>query len=174
MMMARRLLNGEEDRRGMADAGSDAEWLGMKVCTKCGPPAQPIDNFAIRSRNKGTRQYVCRACQNAYVRQHYQIYRSKYIEKARRRTVSQSRINNEFVIDYLRQHPCADCGESNSIVLEFDHLRDKLMDVSVLSSEGYSLEKVKREIAKCDVVCANCHRRRTAKRAGSYRTLAVD
>ncbi len=157
----------------MADAGRDAELLEMKVCTKCGPPAQPIENFAIRSRAKGTRQAMCKTCQNAYVRQHYQTYRAKYIKKARLWSNNQSKVNAAFVIDYLRHHPCVDCGESDIVVLEFDHLRDKLMDVSVLCRGGYSLEKVKHEIAKCEVVCANCHRRRTAKRAGSYRTLAL-
>lgn len=156
----------------MADVGSDSDLVTMKVCTKCGPRAQPIENFAIRDRNKGTRQYVCRACQNAYVRQHYQINRTKYIEKARRRTVRQSAINNAFVIDYLRQNPCVDCGESDIIVLEFDHLGEKLTEVSELCTAGYSLEAVKREIDKCEVVCANCHRRRTAKRARWYRTRA--
>ena len=75
----------------------------------------------------------------------------------------------ELLIEYLSSHPCADCGETDIIVLEFDHLRDKEADVSVLAREGYSLEKVKREIDKCEVVCANCHRRRTAKQFGWYR-----
>lgn len=147
--------------------------MEMRVCTNCGPPAQPIENFAIRNRGKGTRQYVCRVCQNAYVRQHYRTYRAKYIDKARRRTIRQSAINNEFVIAYLRQHPCVDCGEIDIIVLEFDHLGEKLTEVSELCTAGYSLEAVKREIDKCEVVCANCHRRRTAKRAGWYRTRAT-
>ena len=49
------------------------------------------------------------------------------------------------------------CGEPDIVVLEFDHQRDKLLDVSTLSREGYSLDKLKQEIAKCEVVCANCH-----------------
>lgn len=158
----------------MTDAGHDADSVGMKVCTKCGPPAQPIENFAVRDREKGTRQYVCRSCQNAYGRQHYQIHRAKYIDKALRRNAKQNKINAEFLIDYLRHHPCVDCGESDIVVLEFDHLRDKIMDVSELVTAAYSLEKVKREIDKCEVVCANCHRRRTAKRARWYRAHAFD
>lgn len=157
----------------MADAACDADVMAMKVCTKCGPPAQQIQNFAIRNRARGTRSPVCKTCQNAYGRAHYQTYRAKYIEKARRRTVKQSRINTDFVLDYLRQHPCVDCGESDVVVLEFDHLRDKLMEVSELRTAGYSLESVKREIDKCDVVCANCHRRRTARRGGWHTTLAL-
>lgn len=146
--------------------------MEMKVCTRCGPPAQAIENFAIRSHVKGTRQAACRQCQRMYGKAHYVANRPAYIRKARLRNARQNRINAEFLIDYLRAHPCADCGETDIIVLEFDHLRDKMLDVSVLSREGYSLERIKSEIAKCEVVCANCHKRRTAQRGGWYRFLA--
>jgi hypothetical protein len=99
--------------------------METKVCTRCGPPAQPIDNFAIRNRARGTRQYICRNRQNEYVRAHYYANRAAYIEKARVRNTEQIRINGEFLIEYLRSHPCVDCGETDIIVLEFDHLRDK-------------------------------------------------
>ncbi len=112
---------------------------------------------------------MCKACQNEYVRSHYQAYRTKYIQKARLRNAAQSKINGDFLIEYLSQHPCVDCGEDDIVVLEFDHQRDKLLNVSVLSREGYSLDKLKQEIAKCEVVCANCHRRRTAKQFGWYK-----
>lgn len=151
---------------GMSDSASISGEI--KVCTQCGL-AQPIENFSVRNRAKGTRQAACKNCQNEYVRNHYQTYRLKYIKKARVRTIEQIRINNEFMIEYLSNHPCLDCGEQDIIVLEFDHLRDKIADVSVLARGGYSLEKLKQEVAKCEVVCANCHRRRTAKRAGTYR-----
>jgi hypothetical protein len=143
--------------------------MDEKICTRCGPPAQPIENFAIRNRARGTRQYICRDCQNEYVRAHYRANRAAYIEKARVRNTEQIRINAEFMIAFLEDHPCVDCGESDIIVLEFDHLRDKVADVSVLARGGYSIETIQKEIDKCEVVCANCHRRRTAKRAGTYR-----
>jgi hypothetical protein len=65
---------------------------------------------------------------------------------------------------YLRSHPCIDCGETDVRVLQFDHCRgQKKAEVSRLIREGYSLEVIKAEMAKCDVVCANCHIRRTAR-----------
>ena len=112
---------------------------------------------------------MCKTCQRKYGQAHYQAYRLAYIKKARIRNAEQSRINAEYLIEYLGQHPCVDCGENDIVVLEFDHQRDKLLAVSVLCREGYSLDKVKQEIAKCEVVCANCHRRRTAKQFGWYR-----
>jgi 5-methylcytosine-specific restriction endonuclease McrA len=143
--------------------------VDVKICTRCGPPAQPIVNFAIRSRVRGIRQAVCKTCQNSYGREHYQANRSAYIAKARARNAEQSRTNADFLIEYLRNHPCVDCGESDIVVLEFDHQRDKTLTISTLSREGYSLERLRQEIAKCEVVCANCHRRRTAKLFGWYR-----
>jgi hypothetical protein len=155
-----------DQRFEMLDTGYSSNRIATKVCSKCGPPAQPIENFAICSRARGTRQAMCRSCQSHYSKVHYETYRSKYIRKARVRNAIQSSINAEFLIEYLKGHPCVDCGESDIVVLEFDHQRDKLLNISVLCRDGYSLEKLKQEIAKCEVVCANCHRRRTAKQFG--------
>jgi len=146
--------------------------MDVKVCSKCGLP-QPLDSFSIRNRSRGTWHPTCKSCQNEYVRRHYQTHRSAYIEKARTRNERQRRANEAFLVQYYSSHPCVDCGESDVVVLEFDHLRDKEANISALL-RGYSLEALKREIAKCDVVCANCHRRRTAQRAGWYRTAWTD
>lgn len=71
-------------------------------------------------------------------------------------------------MQYLREHPCVDCGEKDIMVLEFDHQRDKLMDISTLIRRG-SLQTVKNEVAKCEVRCANDHRRKTAKDFNHWR-----
>lgn len=56
---------------------------------------------------------------------------------------------------------CVDCGEKNHIVLDFDHLRDKKYNVSRMIHDGFSWKAIMREVSKCEVVCANCHRIRT-------------
>jgi hypothetical protein len=68
-----------------------------------------------------------------------------------------------------RKHPCVDCGERDPVVLEFDHLRDKVRNVSGMANACQPWAKIEAEIAKCEVVCANCHRRRTARRINSFR-----
>lgn len=73
-----------------------------------------------------------------------------------------------YVVDYLSQHPCADCGEEDVLVLEFDHLRDKSFSIP-WGIRNKPWTEVLEEIAKCEVVCSNCHRRRTATRAGFTR-----
>ena len=75
-----------------------------------------------------------------------------------------------YLIEYFVTHPCVDCGETDPIVLEFDHLRDKRFEISE-ALHGRTWQSILDEIEKCEVVCANCHRRRTAHRRGTLRTI---
>ena len=59
---------------------------------------------------------------------------------------------------------CVDCGINNHIILDFDHLRDKKYNISRMVHDGFSWKAIKKEIAKCQIVCANCHRIRTYNR----------
>jgi len=75
--------------------------------------------------------------------------------------------NKLKLLSYLLEHPCVDCGESDPIVLDFDHSRGvKRECIARMLSCAWST--IVLEIEKCDVVCANCHRRRTAKRHGRW------
>lgn len=66
---------------------------------------------------------------------------------------------------YKQSKGCQDCSETDPIVLEFDHREPSKKEVTIgtVIRFGWSLERLMKEIEKCDVVCANCHRRRTAK-----------
>jgi hypothetical protein len=72
--------------------------------------------------------------------------------------------------DILCHSTCSDCGLADPAVLEFDHVGPKTMEVGKLVREAYRLERVIAEVANCEVVCANCHRRRTRRRVRSWRT----
>lgn len=78
------------------------------------------------------------------------------------------------MIEYLRGHPCRDCGESDPVVLDFDHLPGFAKRFEIARAVGASTRSwasILAEIEKCEVVCANCHRRRTARRAGHRKHL---
>ena len=78
------------------------------------------------------------------------------------------------MIEYLRTHPCVDCGEADLVVLELDHLPEfeKKFEVSrAVGSSTRSWNSISSGIEKCEVVCANCHRRRGARRGGFRRHL---
>lgn len=80
--------------------------------------------------------------------------------------------DKEYVASYLAIHPCVDCGESDPIVLTFDHLPDgekKRANVADMVHQGLAIETIAAEISKCDVVCYNCHSLREQARRGAYR-----
>jgi hypothetical protein len=83
-----------------------------------------------------------------------------------RRRIAQER-NKTYVLGYLYQHPCVDCGETDPVVLEFDHVRgEKIRPISHMVSTQAPLATLVQEIGKCEVRCANCHRRKTFKQLG--------
>lgn len=101
--------------------------------------------------------------QRAYQRKHYEANRDKY-NASRKTSNAKIRENcSKYIDEYLLSHPCITCGESDPIVLEFHHRNpeDKLGCIANLVS--WSLTIVMQEIEKCDVMCANCHRKVTHK-----------
>ena len=133
----------------------------MKTCTRC-KKEKPEKDFNFKYKSKGIRSSHCKTCSRLYVRSHYKKHKSYYLRKAKTRNSRLRFEARKFILEYLSAHPCIDCGESDSLVLEFDHRGNKLRAVSHLARE-VSIDKIKLEIEKCEVRCANCHRRRTAK-----------
>ena len=97
--------------------------------------------------------------QREAVRRHYEKNRAAMIERSAIHKKSHRETVRNYVLAYLKDHPCVDCGETDPIVLEFDHLRDKVFNISEASKYGF--DRIKEEIDKCEVRCANCHRRKT-------------
>ena len=135
----------------------------MRACTKCGE-LKPLEAFPPVRRGEPKRQTWCRDCFAAYGVEYYRKNREG--QKARLlRNASARRADNRIrAIKYLRAHPCVDCGETDIVVLQFDHLRDKKSDVTALITSGATWAAIEREIAKCEIRCANCHRLETARR----------
>ena len=153
--------------------GTSVRFLMLPIMAKCSrcKEEKPDDEFAWRRRKLGKRDTYCRPCRSAYHREHYLANKQRYIAFARQRKVAMVEERMQYLVAFLRDHPCVDCGESDPIVLEFDHLGDKKFGISD-GIQSRRWKDVLDEIAKCEVVCANCHRRRTAKRGG-FRRAAV-
>lgn len=131
-----------------------------------------MEEFAWRRKAKGQRDNYCRPCRTAYGQEHYAANRERYIKLAgvRKKAVVLERV--EFLVEFFKANPCVDCGEADPVVLEFDHLRDKEFSIAK-GLQDRNWQTVLDEIAKCDVVCANCHRRRTARRGGFVRAVVA-
>jgi hypothetical protein len=130
-----------------------------------------VEEFNWRWKSLGIRQRTCRDCQKEQKNDWYQ--RNSEAHKANMYEQKLRKINEarEYVLDYFSSHPCVDCGERDPSVLEFDHVRgNKRMEVSRLIRNGHSLSVIQEEVSKCVVRCANCHRRKTNRDSGSWRS----
>lgn len=134
-------------------------------CTKCRKNTAPED---FPSNGRKGRRRVCKTCWNAFMRPrsraHYQANKPYYLERNKRH-VQQV----QAYIREVKEQPCTDCKRSYPYyVMDFDHVRGKRYNVSFIARFG-SLEMARTEIAKCDLVCANCHRERTHQRQRARR-----
>ncbi len=70
--------------------------------------------------------------------------------------------------EFLSKRCCVDCGENDFRVLDFDHTErnKKFKSVSDMRSGHYSWIKIESEIMKCEIRCANCHRKKTYVQLG--------
>jgi len=143
--------------------------FATRMCARC-LLDKPLHDFGLKNPAKGWYSSYCRPCTRERSKEHYQKNLVAYITRARTRSRTDRDRNRAYVAEYLATHPCIDCGESDAVVLEFDH-RDpgtKLENVARLLHTG-TLTAVQAEIEKCDVRCGNCHRIRTANQFGWYR-----
>lgn len=129
-----------------------------KKCRKCGVTKPQLDfektKYGYRTR--------CLECRRTYNRERgRKKERKEYVAAWQRR---RSRENYQKLWDYLKLHPCVLCAEGDPLVLDFDHVRgEKHRNISRLAHVGSSWALIEEELQKCQVLCANCHRRKTAK-----------
>lgn len=96
----------------------------------------------------------------ANVKRHYEANKEYYRQKN-----TKARLRKAEYIREQRQQPCADCGiEYPFYVMEFDHIDPKQKEYSIAGMTNASWTKIKAEIQKCELICANCHAIRTYNR----------
>jgi hypothetical protein len=141
----------------------------MRRCARCGEE-KPTSEFNWKNEAKGWLASYCKPCVREHSREHYIANKRSYIERTRRRKRQERANRAHLIVQYLESHPCVDCGETDPLVLEFDHRGGKEFTIGrEFTSRPW--EDVLAEIDKCDVRCANCHRRRTAERGGFLRLV---
>ena len=134
----------------------------MKVCSTC-KGRKGLDSFNFKNKVRQTRNSVCKDCMKTYRSNHYANNKKTYLDQKTKRSL---KYRLEFY-DWLKKQECTDCGEKNFRVLELDHQRDKSYNISERISYT-PFKTIMKELEKCEVVCANCHRIRTARQFNYY------
>jgi hypothetical protein len=139
----------------------------LRRCSTC-KEVKAAREFHFANKAKGERQRCCKPCKAEHSRRWYERHKDRQIDTVR---ALQRRKAAEVaaIVAELKAEPCTDCGRSfPPEAMDFDHVRGtKIAGISQLVRGSHSLEAVLAEIAKCELVCANCHRIRTARRRGS-------
>lgn len=128
-----------------------------------------LDDFSFKNKIKNKRRKICKTCHSLYRKQHYLQNREKYLEKALRRNKKQGEVIAKYLFNILSKSQCIDCEKKDIIVLKFDHIKNKQFGIAEMYQKRYSLAAIKKELRKCVVRCANCHRRKTAKDVGFWK-----
>lgn len=138
----------------------------MSYPTHC-PHGHVYDEINTRwqVRSNGHKTPSCKTCQRARYKKEYHTeqmkkWRAKNKEHAHKTWTALRQAKKAWLDEYKSNHPCVKCGESDSVCLDFHHInpKDKELTLSVAVSRA-SLERIQKEIAKCEILCANCHRK---------------
>lgn len=142
----------------------------MKICSKC-KVEKPLTDFQLLfpSKNDGKLRPDCKQCKKSSNKKYNDSHKERMGARLKLSFPKALQNARNFVADYLKDHPCVDCGNFDVRVLEFDHVKDtKLKNISKLISQGSRLWRLEAEIKKCEVRCANCHRIKTIERGNWY------
>lgn len=139
-----------------------------KFCVRC-KTLKTVSKFGLNVRNCDGLQKYCRDCRKVSDKRSYDKRKKSILNTVRARKQKILLWFNEF----KSQCRCIDCGNTDPRVLEFHHTRDKRHHIASMVTQGYSIKSIQAEIAKCNVLCANCHRLTHAKIARSLESAMV-
>lgn len=143
--------------------------MQTKRCHEC-QKRRLLKFFNRNQSKKDGLQTICRDCNKSRSKRYYEQHKEKQKKQIYAAKIKRVKANQQLMLEHLQGKECVDCGETNPVTFEFDHVTDDKTDsVSRLLGAGYSWPTIQNEIGKCDLVCANCHRIRTYTRVNSYR-----
>lgn len=131
----------------------------MRTCRICGAKKND-DQFNFRA-GKVRRHNHCKACQKEISRKSYLKHRDRVLKRTKAKKKRYSVQSAAMIDKFLAGKICVICGETDRIVFEFHH-RDpakKKYNVGGMAQRGYAQKTILKEMKKCDILCANCHRR---------------
>lgn len=97
-----------------------------------------------------------------YMRNYQRSWHQRHKEKRLARTYEKKAAIRDYIQNIKSQLCCVDCGQRHPATLHFHHRNseDKMFNISDAVNKGFDLDRIKKEISKCIVLCANCHFKR--------------
>lgn len=129
----------------------------MRTCSIC-RETKPLEDFPWKIQARNVRQHECKPCKRERSKAYYRQDPEAQKKRAKRNNVVYYERNKRYVSSI--KLACSKCGDSRPYVLDFHHTDPSKKEflVSNFLGSGYALERLKAEIAKCIVLCSNCHR----------------
>lgn len=129
----------------------------MKLCSRC-REVKSFDQFHKSSRISDGHQTNCKPCRKVIDSDSYKKSKSRQESiKARRAVIRE--YNKTLMRRYKTLCGCRFCDEDEAVALDLHHLDPNEKDLNPSTAIGCSTSTLKREIRKCIVLCANCHRK---------------
>ena len=142
----------------------------MKVCSRCKIKKSLEEFVKNKSKPDGYSTY-CKSCKRIKDNESYRTSQARRDNIRRIRETATDKLD-VYLIEYLLSHPCVDCGNKDIRVLEFDHVdNNKEYNISIMRRNKVSVEKIGKEISKCEVRCSNCHKIRHSVEKNDWRNV---
>jgi hypothetical protein len=130
----------------------------MKKCTICKELKAEFE-FNKKPSNKDGLQTKCRLCSSSLAKSRYYANAEAERDRVQKRKDELTERFQEYKTGLKCQNP--KCHESDPCCLEFHHLNPNTKDFDLASAarQGYSWDRLMKEVDKCAVLCSNCHRK---------------
>ncbi len=130
----------------------------MKTCSIC-KEEKDLKDFNRNACKKDGLQTMCRPCSNLISKKYYNLNPEKHKQNVKKRKKLYVPILKDLVADIKENSKCYVCPENTPCTLDFHHTRDKKFLISRGKTSAYSFSTFEGELAKCILLCSNCHRK---------------
>ena len=133
---------------------------GLEITCGVCSITQPLENFSKDPKGKFGKTTTCKACAAQRSRESYKTRRQnpEWLKQHRRKYREANQIRKQWAVEYMGGK-CNDCGGVfHQSVYDFHHINPSEKEGNPSSFLTKSEERLKEELAKCVLLCANCHR----------------
>lgn len=146
----------------------------LKTCSICKDVKLTVEFNKNKTKKDGLATF-CKDCNKKASNRYYTLNKVKHKAAVYEQKKKNVQAMRQYVYDLSKAKGCIDCSETDPIVLDFDHVRGKkVLAIGNMVPQNCSFATLQEELAKCEIRCSNCHRRKTAKEQNWYASLNTE